>query len=112
MVGDSKYGPRDLPRKIKFYINIAASSDSGTGNDGLRLSVDDWPERIRNIFKPGYRYCFTITVTGDGVTPKDTRMIVNWQGNWKFGTAPDNRRSVRLWVSPSARREHDRRSAR
>src|SRR6266478_1604159 len=59
----TKYEPRDVPRKIPFYINILASEYSGSQNDKLTLSVQDGlPHRLKDIFKPG-RYCITVTVT-------------------------------------------------
>ena len=80
-----EYDPRDLPRKIPFFANILVSED--TKNE-LSLTVYDWgPERLRKIFTEHGRYRITVTVTGDQVKPKTTKMIVHWKGNWKFDTS-------------------------
>jgi hypothetical protein len=79
------YDPRDLPRKIPFFVTVLVSED--TKNE-LYLTVYDWgPERLRKIFTEHGRYRITVTVTGDQVKPKSTKMIVHWKGNWKFDTS-------------------------
>lgn len=76
------YDFRDLPRKIPFFVNTLVSDD--TKNE-LWLTVYDWgPERLRKIFTEHGRYRITVTVTGDQVKPKTTKMIVHWKGDWKF----------------------------
>jgi hypothetical protein len=87
------YDPRDLPRKIPFFANILVSED--TKNE-LWLTVYDWgPERLRKIFTEHGRYRITVTVTGDQVKPKTTKIIVRWKGNWKFETS----RARFLWLT-------------
>jgi hypothetical protein len=83
----TKYEPRDLPRKIEFFINILASADSGSGHDNLALTVQGGlPLRLKSVFKPG-RYCITVTVTGDQAKPKHRKVIVNWMEKWEFETS-------------------------
>jgi hypothetical protein len=84
---DTKHKPRDLPKKIPFYANVLASADSGSGNDNLDLTVQDWPpDRLRGLFARGL-YRITVTVTGDHVKPRHVKVIVNWTGNWQFDTS-------------------------
>jgi hypothetical protein len=84
---DTKYKPRDLPKKIKFYINVVASSESSSGTDNLALTVQDWPpDRLKTLFTHG-RYKISVTVTGDHVRPKHIKVIVNWTGHWQFETS-------------------------
>jgi hypothetical protein len=79
------YDPRDLPRKIPFFANILVSENT---KSELNLTVYNWgPERLRKIFTEHGRYRITVTVTGDQVKPKTTKMIVHWKGNWKFHTS-------------------------
>jgi hypothetical protein len=76
-----------LPKKIKFYINVVASSESSSGTDNLALTVQDWPpDRLKTLFTHG-RYKISVTVTGDHVRPKHIKVIVNWTGHWQFETS-------------------------
>ena len=85
-----KFKARDIPRKIQFFINVLASADNRAENDdSLGLSVEHLPQRLKvnTPFAPRHRYRFTVTVIGDQIEPKLIKLVVNWNGNWKFDSA-------------------------
>jgi len=85
---DAKYKPRDLPRRIKFYVTVLVSTDGRSQSDNLALTVQDWPpERLKALFTTYGRYEISVTVTGDHVKPKHIKVIVTWTGHWQFETS-------------------------
>ena len=81
-----KFQPQQIPVGIEFFSNVLYSGKNNCGEDKLILTVYNWPERLRTIFKEHRRYRITVTVTGDQVKPQTTEFIVDWKGHWRFAT--------------------------